>query len=552
MTGTMEGQEGVRPAQSETSPEKVVLTVGTSAPDSTGRPWFEAELAQRREFALAMGGADKIERQHARGRLTARERIDRLVDVGSWREIGMLTGAARYDERGNLISVEPSNVVCGQAKIDGRDVIVVAEDFTVRGGSSEATNPEKWQYAERLALTYRWPVIRLVETAGGSVNLLEQMSSTKIPGYPHWPMVELLGNVPVVGVALGAAAGLGAVRVCASHLSIMTAEGSYLFAGGPAVVKKAVGEDVTNAQLGGAQVHARESGVVDNEAADETEALDQVIRFLSYLPSSVHELPPVRACSDSADRRDESLSTVIPAIKQYSYDMRAVLSSVFDEGSLFEIGRYFGQSQITMLGRLDGHPVAILASDPMWLGGSLTVDSAEKITRFVDMADTFNLPVINLVDQPGTFVGSDAERKGTLRKGIRTAMALEQARVPWMSLFVRRAYGLAGAAYGPVGGGSINRRLAWPTAHWGSIPIEGGVEAAYRRTLAESENPDGLRKELYGRFHPVENPFRTAERFGIQDIIDPRETRPILCEWVRQAYRILPEQLGVTTRTMRA
>ncbi|MEV0053536.1 carboxyl transferase domain-containing protein [Saccharopolyspora shandongensis] len=538
--------------QIESRADSPALTVGTSAADSTGRPWFEAEIAKRREFALAMGGPDKIERQHARGRLTARERVERLVDEGSWREIGMMTGSARYDERGQLISVESSNVVCGQAKIGGRDVIVVAEDFTVRGGSSEATNPEKWQYVERLALTYRWPVIRLVETAGGSVNLLEQMSATKIPGYPHWPMVELLGTVPVVGVALGAAAGLGAVRVCASHLSIMTAEGSYLFAGGPAVVKKAVGEDVTNAELGGSGVHARGSGVVDNEAADEFEALEQVVRFLSYLPSSVHELPPVTPCADPVDRRDEALSTTIPAIKQYSYDMRELLASVFDDGSLFEIGRYFGQSQITMLARLDGHAVAVLANDPRWLGGSLTVDSAEKITRFVDMADTFHLPVVNLIDQPGTFVGSDAEQKGTLRKGIRAAMALEQASVPWLSLFVRRAYGLAGAAYGPVGGGSINRRLAWPTAHWGSIPIEGGVEAAYRRTLAESDDPDTLRKELYARFQPVENPFRTAERFGIQDIIDPRDTRPMLCEWVRQAYRILPEHLGTTARTMRA
>ncbi|MFC9660026.1 acyl-CoA carboxylase subunit beta [Nocardia sp. NPDC127606] len=528
------------------------LTVGTSAVDSTGRPWFEAEMAKRRKFALAMGGPDKVERQHSRGRLTARERIERLVDTGSWREIGMMTGSARYDEHGQLISVEPSNVICGQATIDGREVIVVAEDFTVRGGSSEATNPEKWQYVERLALTYRWPVVRLVETAGGSVNLLEQMSATKIPGYPHWPMVELLGTVPVVGVALGAAAGLGAVRVCASHLSIMTAEGSYLFAGGPAVVKKAVGEDVTNAELGGADVHARGSGVVDNEAADEFEALEQTAHFLSYLPSSVHELPPVRPCADPVYRRDEALSTTIPAIKQYSYEMRELLASVFDHGSLFEIGRYFGQSQITMLARLDGHPVAVLANDPRWLGGSLTVDSAEKTIRFVDMADTFHLPMVNLIDQPGTFVGSDAEQKGTLRKGVRAAMALEQARIPWLSLFVRRAYGLAGAAYGPVGGGSINRRLAWPTAHWGSIPIEGGVEAAYRRTLAESDDPAALRKELYARFQPVENPFRTAERFGIQDIIDPRDTRPMLCEWIRQAYRILPEHLGTTARTMRA
>jgi acetyl-CoA carboxylase carboxyltransferase component len=527
------------------------VPIGTSAPDATGAPWWVAQLRVRAWFAEQLGGADKIGRQRERGRKNVRERIHLLLDPGSFREIGMFSGKAEYDDDGDLVNVTPANVVTGTGTIDGRDVVIVAEDFTVRGGSSESTNPEKWQYAERLALEYRMPLIRLVETAGGSINLLKQMGSTKIPGYRDWPFVEQLGYIPVIGVALGAAAGLGAIRVCASHFSVMTARTSYVFAGGPAVVKAAVGEDVSPQELGGSRVHARGSGVVDNEAVDEEDALAQARRFLGYLPRNVFEVPPVHGSPDPADRAEESLATVIPDAKRRPYDMRKILNAVLDEGSVLEIGRYNGRSQITCLARLAGHPVAVLANDPMQMGGALTAESAEKAIRFVDMADSFHLPVVNFVDQPGTFVGTAAEAKGAVRKGIRMQMAIEQAVVPWATVFVRRAYGLAGSSYAPLCR-PVNWRLAWPTAHWGSIPIEGGVEAAYRHQLQESADPARLRRRLYEEFAPIENPFLTAERFAVQDIIDPRTTRPRLCEWVRQAYRLLPEQLGPVRRTMRS
>ncbi|TNC25159.1 acyl-CoA carboxylase subunit beta [Amycolatopsis alkalitolerans] len=527
------------------------VPVGTSAAGPNGEPWWVAQLKSRSWFAEQLGGADKVARQHERGRKSVRERIDLLVDPGTFREIGKFTGAAEYDAEGNLLNVTPSNVVTGTGRVGGHEVVIVAEDFTVRGGSSESTNPDKWQYAERLALEYRMPLVRLVETAGGSVNLLKQMSSTKIPGYRDWPFVAQLGYVPVIGVALGAAAGLGAIRVCASHFSVMTENTSYVFAGGPAVVKAAVGEDVTPHQLGGSQVHARGSGVVDNEAADEAGAISQARRFLSYLPSNVYETPPVAESSDPVDRQDDFLATVIPGAKRQAYDMRRILKSVFDKDSIFEIGRYNGRSEITCLARLGGHPVAVLASDPMHMGGALTAQSAEKLIRFVDMADSFHIPIINFVDQPGTMVGTTAEAAGAVRKGIRAQMAIEQAGVPWATIFVRRAYGLAGSAYAPLCR-AINWRLAWPTAHWGSIPIEGGVEAAYRRELSEAADPESLRKQLYAELSPIENPFLTAERFAIQDIIDPRTTRPRLCEWIVQAYRLLPELLGPVRRTMRS
>lgn len=529
--------------------EEPVVPDNPAAGADPRRPW-EGEIEARTSFALGLGGEENVARQHERGRKTARERLELMLDQESWREIGRFTGQGVYGEDHSLTKVTPANVITGIGKIEDRDVAVVTEDFTIRGGSSEATSPEKWQYIERYALNYRLPLVRLVETAGGSINLLKQSGGTKIPGYPHWPLIDILGHVPVAAVAMGSAAGLGAVRVICSHFSVMVAGSSYVFAGGPPVVKAGVGEDVTKEELGGASVHARGSGVADNEATSEEDALQQVRTFLSYLPTSVFEIPPVLSSEDEPSRRDEFLADAVPEAKRRAYNMRKILASVFDKDSLFEIGKFNGRSSITCLARLDGHPVAVLANDPAHLGGSLTAESGEKIIRFVDMADTFNLPIINLVDQPGTFVGSKAEAKGTVRKGVRAAMAMEQASVPWATVFVRRAFGLAGGAYAPLTK-MTNWRIAWPSAYWGSIPIEGGVEAAYAREISASEEPQLLRDRLVGELKYLENPFLTAEKFGINDIIDPRETRPILCDWVKQAYRILPEQVGPKRRTMR-
>jgi len=514
--------------------------------------WADAleEMERRRGFAEAMGGVDKVERQHVAGRLTARERIGVLVDPGSFVEIGMFTGKGTYDERGALVSVVPANVIIGTGRVEGREIVVVAEDFTVRGGSSEATSPEKWQYGERLALEYRLPIVRLVETAGGSINLLEQAQATKIPGYPHWPWMDLLGVVPVIGVALGACAGLGALRVVASHFSVMPKGTSQVFAGGPAVVAPGVGESVSKDALGGSSVHAHGSGVVDNEAEDERDALAQVRRFLSYLPSNVYDLPARTDCVDNPDRREEFLASVVPKEKRRAYPMRQVLEAVFDRESLFEVGRYQGRSLIAMLGRLNGLPVGVVGNDPFFNGGALTAEAAEKLIRFVDMCDSFHLPIVNFVDQPGTYVGSTAEARGTVRLGVRAALMLEQVSSPWCAVFVRRAFGLAGGAFGPQTHG-LTFRYAWPSAYWGSIPIEGGVEAAYKRDIAAAPDPEARRAELIEHFKPLESPFRTAERFGIQDIIDPRDTRPILCAWVESAYRLVPQLLGIKTRSMR-
>jgi acetyl-CoA carboxylase carboxyltransferase component len=507
------------------------------------------EIVRRRQLAEQMGGEEQVARHHRAGKLTVRERIAALLDEGSFREMGALTGSAKYDAQGNLVDFTPANVVVGSGKINSRRVVVSGEDFTIRAGSSEATNPEKWQYAEKMAFELKMPIIRLVDTAGGSIKLLEQSGLTKLPGYPHSDGVGLLGYIPVVAAALGSVAGLGAARMVGSHFSIMVKGTSQVFAAGPYVVKPATGEDLDKEALGGHLVHARGSGVIDNEAESELDAFDQIRRFLSYLPQNVYQIPPRVESADSPERTEEELLSIIPRDKRKGYDTRRILELVFDRGSLFEIGRCQGRSVISMFGRLNGYPVGIMANDPMWYAGSMTATAAEKSIRFIDLCDSFHLPIVNMVDQPGVMIGKAAEKAGTIRIAVRVLAAIEQSRTPWMAIILRKAFGVAGSGYGRQH--DLNMRYAWPSGSWGSIPVEGGVEAAYFREIQQSENPEARLAELTVHYRNLASPLRTAERFGVNDLIDPRETRPLLCDWVEQAYQIIPQQLGPVFRTMR-
>lgn len=517
----------------------------TGRPSSSPKadPWAPEleELRVRRAMAATMGGEEAIARQHALGKMSARERIDALVDPGTFREMGQLTGKASYAPEGPLKDFVPANAIIGTGRIDGCKISISADDFTIRGGSSESTNSDKWIYAERVAFELRMPLVRLVDSAGGSVKLLDQMQSTKIPGYPTWPIVPLLDRVPVVGVALGACAGLGAIKVMASHFSVMVRDTSQVFAAGPPVVKQAFGIDIDKNTLGGYQVHSRKSGIVDNEAADEADALRQVRRFLSYMPRHAGLLPPRPACTDDPGRAEDWLQGAVPRNPRQVYDPRRILNAIFDLDSVFEIGRYHGGSVITCLARLNGVPAGVLANDPRVAAGSMTLTAANKVERFVELCDTFHLPIVNFVDQPGNMIGLEAEMAGTLLGAVRVLRMVERSNTPWMSVIVRRAYGLAGGMHGRkhgIDGRSINHRVAWPSARWGSIPVEGGVAAAYRREIAAAEDPVARREELEAHYHRLASPFRTAERFGIVDIIDPRETRAVLCDWVEDAWEV--------------
>ena len=508
-------------------------------------------MAERKRHAEALGGEEGVRRQHAAGRLTARERIALLVDEGSWRELGTFTGNAEYDAEGELATVRPSNTIVGRGRVAGRRIAVEADDYTIRGGSTEATIAKKWEFINRYALEMRMPIVRLVENAGGSVKLLQKTGRTKIPGYRMWPLAEMLGYVPVVAVVLGPAAGLGAMKAAASHFSVMVRGKSQVFAAGPPVARVALGRYIDKEELGGAAIHTVDSGVIDNGADSEEDAVAQAKRFFSFLPSNVYELPPRLPNEDPADRCEEELLSIIPRNQRQVYDSRRLLSLVLDKGSIFEIAPGYGPSSITALARLDGFPVGVIGNDPLRFGGGLTRAAAQKVETFVDLCDTFHIPIVNFVDQPGTIVGIEAERDGAVRGTIRLVSAIEQSRVPWCGMIVRRLFGLAGTSYGRLQG--VNLHYAWPSARWGSIPIQGGVRAAYRRELDALADEDRAARlaELEAEYDALSSPFRTAEVFGVPEIIDPRQTRPILCDWIEDAYRVLPEQLGPAMRTMR-
>jgi len=503
--------------------------------------WLE-ELEKRRETQLAMGGAQAIARQHKMGKQTARERLDFLLDEGSFLELGRMTGKGSYDEQGCLTEFQPANAIIGSGRISGHKVCVSADDYTIRAGSSEATNADKWIYAERKALAYRMPLIRLVDSAGGSVKLLRQMQATKIPEYPQWPSIELLDIVPVVGVAMGACAGLGALKVLSSHFSVMVRDTSQVFAAGPPVVKQAYGIDIHKNDLGGYKVH-RKNGLIHNEAKDEADALSQVKAFLSYLPRNIYRLPPVSESQDSPSRVEDWLKEAIPENSRKIYKPRKILEAVFDLGSLFEIGKFYGGSVVCVLARLNGHPVGVIANDPKVGGGAMNNAAALKMERFIKLCDQFHLPVVNFVDQPGNATGPEAELNGTLMGAIRVADALARCRSPWVSILIRRCFGLAGSLHGPKENGALNHRFAWPTARWGSIPVEGGVMAAYKQEILEAEDPAAKQKEIEAIYHNLGSPFRTAERFGVLDVIDPRETRGLLCDWVEDAREVAETDL---------
>src|ERR671937_28069 len=324
----------------------------------TWEPELE-ELRRRERLAAQMGGDERVERQHASGRLTVRERIERLFDEGSFRETGALAGRGSYED-GELVDFLPANCMVGRGRIEGRPAVVQGDDFTVRGGAADAAIWQKMVYAERLSAELRIPLVRLVDGTGGggSVKSLEQMGHTYVPFIPGWDVaVENLSTVPVVAAALGPVAGLGAARIVAAHFSVIVRGTAQLFVAGPPVVAAAMGEAPDKEELGGARAQVR-AGAVDNEAADEDDALDQLKRFLSYLPANVWETPPLVASSDPPDRREEELLSIVPRERRKPYKARRILEAVFDAGSGFELGARNGRSLITALGRVDGRPGA--------------------------------------------------------------------------------------------------------------------------------------------------------------------------------------------------
>ena len=504
------------------------------------------ELRAREAMADKMGGEDKVARQHGRGKMDARARLAALTDEGSFREIGKIAGHGHYDDNGDLSGVTPAPFLFGKATINGRPVVATADDFTIRGGAADAGISRKMVQAERMAHELKLPIIRMIDGTGGggSVKTLEQIGAAYIPAVPGWgDVVENLDTVPVVALALGPTAGLGAARTVASHYSIMVRGLSQIFAAGPAVVdglgasyKSAADHKQAKEDLGGSDIHTR-NGVVDDEVSSEAEAFARARHFLSFMPEHVGQFARRTDCSDPTDRREEALLSLVPREDKQVYSMRRAMDMVLDKGTVFEIGKNWGRAAITALARLDGYPVAVIASDPSYLGGSWEAKTSEKVERFVKLADQFRLPIVHLVDNPGFMIGREAEMAGTIRYGVQAMNAIYKASVPLASIVMRRAYGIAGSAMSNAE--RFQYRYCWPSGDWGSLPIAGGLEVTYKSELEAADDPAALLAEIQDRLGKVTSPFRSAERYNVEDIIDPRDTRPLLCEFAELAWRRL-------------
>ena len=507
-----------------------------------------AEIHQRRALAKGHGGTDAVARHHAKGRMTLRERIDGLIDPGSFKESGMGAGGAERDEQGILTGFTPSNFILGFAEVDQRPIIVGGEDFTIGGGSPTVAGLRKSVYTEELACRYKVPLVRLHEGGGGSVLGAAGKSGrggggpvgSSVAEQPRFKSVgEAMAMVPVASAAMGPVAGLPAARLVASHFVTMSRDTAQILIAGPAVVKRALGHDLTKEELGGADVHAA-NGVVDAVAANEGEALTQIREFLSYMPQNVWELSPIVDSGDPARRAEEKLAAIVPRNRRKAFDMRKLIGHVVDGGSFFEMGRKFGPGQITGLARMNGQSVGILSNDGRFYAGAMTSEGAQKVRRFIEICDTFHLPMISLIDEPGFMIGPEAESGGAIRYGTSAVLAAATYSAPWASVLVRKNYGVAAAAhYGPDG-----YVLAWPSAEMGALPLEGGVAVAFGREIAAAEDPEARRKELEDELAARLSPFPRSESYAFHELIDPRETRPMLCDWIKLVQPLLPQLLG--------
>ena len=521
-----------------------------------------------------------VVRQRDRGKLTCRERIALLLDDGSFREVGSVTGFASYDDEARIAAFTPAIHVGGSGLIEGRTTIVCADDFTSRGGHADGAIGAKSLYLDRLSMELRVPSVRLLDgsSGGGSVAAMvpqqkKQGESTAqessgaitagrprvaggggsfLPGHRgSSDYAAQLCTVPVVNVLLGSVVGIGAAKAVLGHFSVMVRDIAQLFVAGPPVVAHAMGYEVTKEDLGDWRIHCR-NGAVDNLAETEAEAMEMTRRFLSYLPASVYEAPPVRPPNpgDPADRRDEDLFTLVPRKRTSTFDVRKAIRLMADADSFFEIGTLWGSDQVTGFVRINGYPMGVIASDSRHVnGGALTADGCDKLRRHIDLCDVFHLPLLNLVDNPGFAVGIEHEIAGTIRKGGEWMVAFAQASIPIFTVIMRRSFGVAGNNYATPRA-RPSTRVAWPSADVGGIPPEGGIEAAYKRQLAESKDPRALRDELMARIESVRGPVGPLSRFQMEEMIDPRDTRRLVCEWLDNAYRIVRQSAGLGPRPL--
>jgi acetyl-CoA carboxylase carboxyltransferase component len=501
-------------------------TTVDAPPTSLLRPLVEDLQARRASIRLG-GGEEKIAAQHAREKLTARERIALLVDDGTFEEMG-IHARPHFSQRAmDGVEAPADGVITGYGKVDGRLTAVCAYDFTVMAGSMGMTGEIKVTRLRELALTKRIPFVWLLDSAGARV---QEAAGAMFAGSGHLFREEVVmsGVIPQVAALMGpCAAGTAYIPGLADFVPMVKGRGSMALAG-PHLVKAAVGEDVTQEELGGSRVHCRKSGVGDMEAADDEECIAQIKRYLSFMPQNCEERPPIRAAVDPIDRREEELLDVLPESNRKPYDMYEVIRRIVDDGEYFDIKGQWAKTIITCLARFGGRPAGIVANQPKQLGGILDNDSADKAARFVNLCNAFGIPLVFIQDVPGFMVGTKVEAAGIIRHGAKMLYAVANATVPKITVITRKAYGagyyvMNGRAYEP------DLIVAWPSAEISVMGAEGVVEIAFRKQVDAAEDPQAKKAELIEGFRKIFDVYIAAGNDLIDDVIDPRETRETIC-----------------------
>ncbi len=474
-----------------------------------------------------------IARQHERGKLTARERIDRLADPGSFREFGALVSGEGAHQVGRD-KAPADGVVTGTVLLDGRPAVVLSQDFTVFGGSIGVLGSAKTQRALQIAITRGIPLVMLLDGGGHRIQGGQDSRHFAHANPTFHNFARASGWVPMVAVMMGAGFAGPTNYAGMSDLVVMVRGIATMGLAGPALVKAGVGEDVDQMAIGGAEAQVDRHGLADLGAASEDDALLAARRFLSYLPGNARAPMPLAECDDPADRRDDALLDLVPSNPRKAYDMRKVIGLIADRDSLFEIKPTFAGNVLTMLARLGGRPVGFVANQPQKLGGMLDANACDKMAHFIGMCDAYGLPLVSLIDIPGFSIGSSAERSVLGRRSAKLIHEWGNATVPRVSIVLRKGYGLG---YFAMAGGrafAADASLAWPTAQICAMSVEGSVDVAFRKEYEAAPDPQARRQEMIDEIRGRIGSMRAAEGFGVDEIIDPRDTRRILIETLAQ------------------
>jgi len=497
--------------------------------------WEElvTQLQEKEERAKLGGGREKQEAQKAKGKLLCRERIDALVDPGSFVEVNMLAETQTFEFDMQKKKILGDGVVTGFATIEGQRVFVFSQDVTVFGGSTGRAHGEKINYLLRMARKAGAPVIGLYESGGG--RLQDGMQNESGYGQMFYENTCCSGVVPQIAGIMGACTGGGVYSPALMDFIIQVEKTAQMFITGPAVVKEVTGVEVTFEELGGVKIHSRESGVTHLVAKDDTDCLGLIRKLLSYLPQNNRESPPVIPSGDDPFRLNEILTEIVPTSPKKTYDMRLVIREIMDRSEFFEIQPLFAQNMVIGFGRLDGHVVGVVANQPRYLGGTIDVNAADKAARFIRFCDCFNIPLIILADVPGYLPGVDQEGKGIIRHGAKMLYAFSEATVPKITCVIRKYYGGAIPAMCCHETGA-DLLFAWPTAEFAMLGAEAAVAILYKKEIAEADDPERVRQEKIKEYkETITSPYYAASKQYIDGIIRPADTR----QWFIYALNLL-------------